>query len=75
MVPLVGYTDRFPAAPGQEIAFKVSSAAGGPYRATLVRVVHTDPNPEGPGMKYESTDTPAAACPRRRPWLLSSPGL
>jgi hypothetical protein len=24
MVPLVGYTDRFSAAPGQEIAFKVS---------------------------------------------------
>jgi N,N-dimethylformamidase len=53
MLPLVGYTDRFSAPPGQEIAFKVSSAAAGPYRATLVRVVHTDPNPAGPGMKYE----------------------
>ena len=53
MVPLVGYTDRFSVAPGHEIAFKVSSAAAGPYRATLVRVAHTDPNPAGPGMKYE----------------------
>ena len=52
-MPLVGYTDRFSAAPGEEIAFKVSSAARGPYRAALVRVVHTDPNPAGPGMKYE----------------------
>ena len=56
MVPLVGYTDRFSAAPGQEIAFKVSSAAAAPYRATLVRVVHTDPNPAGPGLKYLSHD-------------------
>src|SRR5262249_42325803 len=51
--PLVAYTDRFSAAPGQEIAFKVSSAAAGPYRASLIRVVHADPNPAGPGLKYE----------------------
>jgi N,N-dimethylformamidase len=57
VVPLVGYTDRFSAAPGEEIAFKVSSAAPGPYRASLVRVVHADPNPAGPGMKYEDLST------------------
>ena len=53
MVPLTGYTDRLSAAPGERIAFKVSSAASSPYRASLERVVHADPNPAGPGLKIE----------------------
>ena len=51
MIPLTGYTDRLSAAPGERIAFKVSSTAAGPYRASLARVVHADPNPAGPGVK------------------------
>ncbi|HTI55074.1 MAG TPA: N,N-dimethylformamidase beta subunit family domain-containing protein [Verrucomicrobiae bacterium] len=51
MIPLTGYTDRLSAAPGERIAFKISSAAAGPYRASLARVVHADPNPAGPGAK------------------------
>jgi N,N-dimethylformamidase len=51
VIPLTGYTDRLSAAPGEPIAFKVSSAAAGPYRASLARVVHADPNPAGPGIK------------------------
>ena len=47
MIPLTGYTDRLSAAAGERIAFKVSSAAAGPYRASLARVVHADPNPAG----------------------------
>jgi N,N-dimethylformamidase len=31
----------------------VSSAASGPYRASLARVIHGDPNPAGPGVKIE----------------------
>ncbi|HTY79295.1 MAG TPA: N,N-dimethylformamidase beta subunit family domain-containing protein [Candidatus Bathyarchaeia archaeon] len=53
MIPLTGYTDRLSAAPGERIAFKISSAARGPYRASLARVVHADPNPAGPGVKTE----------------------
>jgi N,N-dimethylformamidase len=53
VIPLTGYTDRLSAAAGQRIAFKVSSAAAGPYRASLARVVHADPNPAGPGVKLE----------------------
>ena len=53
MIPLTGYTDRLSAAPGERIAFKISSSAGGPYRASLARVVHADPNPAGPGVKIE----------------------
>jgi N,N-dimethylformamidase len=51
VIPLTGYTDRLSAAAGERIAFKVSSAAAGPYRASLARVVHADPNPAGPGVK------------------------
>jgi len=51
VIPLTGYTDRLSAAPGERIAFKISSAAAGPYRASLARVVHADPNPAGPGIK------------------------
>ena len=53
MIPLTGYTDRLSAAPGERIAFKVSSEARGPYRASLARVIHADPNPAGPGVKVE----------------------
>lgn len=53
MVPLTGYTDRLSATPGERIAFKISSTAAGPYRATLARVIHADPNPAGPGVKVE----------------------
>jgi N,N-dimethylformamidase len=53
MVALTGYTDRLSAAAGESIAFKVSSTGEGPYRATLVRIRCGDPNPAGPGMKFE----------------------
>jgi N,N-dimethylformamidase len=53
VIALTGYTDRLSAAPGERIAFKVSSTAAGPYRASLARVVHADPNPAGPGVKVE----------------------
>jgi N,N-dimethylformamidase len=53
LLPLTGYTDRLSAAAGERIAFKVSSQAAGPYRASLARVVHADPNPAGPGVKVE----------------------
>jgi len=53
MVPLIGYLDRLSARPGETIAVKVSSQASGPYAADLVRIIHADPNPAGPGMKLE----------------------
>ena len=58
MVPLIGYVDRFSARPGEPIAVKVSSQLERPYRADLVRIIHADANPAGPGLKLE--DVPAA---------------
>jgi N,N-dimethylformamidase len=51
VVPLVGYIDRFSARPGERIEVKVSSTFTEPYRADLVKIIHGDANPEGPGIK------------------------
>src|SRR5688500_16815571 len=58
VVPLIGYLDRFSARPGERIAVKVCSQFEAPYRADLVRIIHGDANPAGPGMKIE--ELPAA---------------
>jgi N,N-dimethylformamidase len=51
VVPLVGYVDRFSARPGEQIEVKVASTFAEPYRADLVRIIHGDANPAGPGIK------------------------
>jgi N,N-dimethylformamidase len=60
MLPLTGYADRFSVAPGETIAFKVSSIAATPYEARLVRLISGDPNPAGPGIKEEPVPAPFA---------------
>jgi N,N-dimethylformamidase len=61
MLPLAGYADRFSVAPGETIAFKVSSTSPQPYQARLVRLISGDPNPAGPGIKEEPVAAPFAA--------------
>ncbi|MCH9670098.1 MAG: N,N-dimethylformamidase large subunit [Gammaproteobacteria bacterium] len=61
MIPLVGYADRFSAAPGQSISFKVSSTLDVPYTARLVRMGCGDPNPDGPGMDVVDMSTTFSA--------------
>ena len=56
MVPLIGYMDWFSARPGERIAVKVSSRLAEPYRADLVRIIHGDANPAGPGLKFEEVE-------------------
>lgn len=51
MIPLIGYTDKLSARPGDTVQVKVSSTESEPYRAELVRVICGDPNPAGPGMQ------------------------
>ena len=60
MLPLAGYADRFSVAPGETIAFKVSSALPGTYQARLVRVISGDPNPAGPGIRERDVSAPFA---------------
>ena len=53
---IVGYADRLRVQPGQTIRFMVSSEAPS-YRAEIVRLIHGDPNPAGPGIKEEVLST------------------
>ena len=52
-VPIIGYLDRFSHRPGEEFVAHVSLREAGPYRARLVRIRSGDPNPAGPGMRFE----------------------
>lgn len=57
MLKILGYPDRTSVAPGEAIAFKVSLEEGNAFDARLVRVVHGDANPEGPGLKFRHIPT------------------
>jgi N,N-dimethylformamidase len=53
---LIGYADPWCAAAGQCVRFMVSTDVP-EYEATLVRLVHGDENPDGPGFKEEVIHT------------------
>jgi N,N-dimethylformamidase len=52
-LPITGYLDRFSHRPGESFTAFVSVREGGTYRARLVRVLSGDPNPNGPGVRFE----------------------
>jgi len=52
-LPITGYLDRFSRRPGEAFIAHVSVRDGGSYRARLVRVLSGDPNPRGPGVRFE----------------------
>ena len=60
MLPLTGYTDRLSATPGGRIAFKISSTFEEAYQVDVVRIIHGDPNPEGPGIKLRPVEADIA---------------
>ncbi len=53
---LVGYADQNSVAPGDRIRFMVSTNTAD-YEAQIVRLIHGDNNPAGPGYKEEEIDT------------------
>ena len=53
-LPITGYLDRFSHRPGETFTAFVSVRDGGAYRARLVRVLSGDPNPAGPGLRFEN---------------------
>jgi N,N-dimethylformamidase len=77
VVPLIGYVDRFSARPGERIEVKVSSTLDAPYRADLVKIIHGDANPAGPGVKLEEIAAGFAGTyqPRFQPAHLGSCGV
>ena len=53
---VVGYADKLSVEPGATITFMVSSEDG-PFSAKLVRLIHGDTNPDGPGYKDEAIES------------------
>ena len=54
MIPLTGYINKLSAQPGGSLEFKISSQSE--YSARLIRIICGDPNPDGPGIKYEPVE-------------------
>ncbi len=53
MLRITGYSDRYSVCPGDRIKFYVNSENNEEYEAQMVRLIHGDTNPEGPGYKEE----------------------
>ncbi len=51
--PITGYLDRFSHRPGEKFTAHISLTTPGAYDVKLIRVISGDPNPAGPGLKYE----------------------
>jgi N,N-dimethylformamidase len=62
---IVGYCDRLSVAPGDTLNFMVSATVP-EYEAAIVRLIHGDPNPAGPGFKEEEVPSPVAGVYRGR---------
>ncbi|EGH00116.1 Large subunit of N2CN-dimethylformamidase [gamma proteobacterium IMCC2047] len=57
MLRITGYSDKFSVRPGEDIGFHVHSEYEESYQADIVRLIHGDTNPEGPGYKEELIHT------------------
>ena len=53
MLRITGYSDKYTSFPGEEIKFYVNAEKNENYEVQIVRLIHGDTNPEGPGYKDE----------------------
>ena len=56
-LPITGYLDRLSGRPGEPIQVKVSVRDSSAYEAKLERLICGDPNPAGPGLRFEDLST------------------
>lgn len=54
---ITGYTDRLSVEPGQKIKFMINCEGHETYRTEIVKLIHGDTNPAGPGLKVEHIHT------------------
>ena len=52
-LPITGYLNNISGRPGEKFEAKVSTQKKGEYTAEVVRIICADPNPDGPGLRYE----------------------
>ena len=55
-LPITGYLNNISGRPGDKFEAKISSDKEAKYSAEIVRIICADPNPEGPGLRYELQD-------------------
>ena len=61
-LPITGYLDNVSGRPGDSFDVKVSAQGIDEYKADVVRIICSDPNPEGPGLRYEAQKFDLAGC-------------
>jgi len=57
MLRITGYSDRFSVRPNESITFHINAEENESYEAEIVRLIHGDTNPAGPGYKEEVIKT------------------
>ena len=60
MKSIMGYSDKISACPGEQVTFMVSCVGQPTYRARLVKIIHGDTSPDGPGYKEREVEAPFA---------------
>ena len=63
---ITGYSDPMSVTPGRTVRFYVSAEGVDRYRADIVRLIHGDLNPAGPGFKEKPVRTSVSATYRAR---------
>ena len=56
MLRITGYSDKYSAFPGEKVKFYVNSEKNENYDVQIIRLIHGDTNPEGPGYKEEEIE-------------------
>ena len=57
MLKITGYSDKYSAHPGEEVKFYINAEYNDSYEVQLVRLIHGDTNPEGPGYMVDRTSS------------------
>ncbi|SMH26489.1 N,N-dimethylformamidase beta subunit family domain-containing protein [Mesorhizobium australicum] len=72
MKKILGYSDKLSVRPGETLSFMVSCSEAERFEASIVRLIHGDVNPAGPGYKEERLATESdGAYPGRKQEILS----
>jgi N,N-dimethylformamidase len=58
MLRITGYSDTYSVCPGDTITFYANSENNEAYQGDIVRLIHGDTNPEGPGFKEKLVAAP-----------------
>ena len=53
MLRITGYSDKYSVCPGDNLKFYINSEQSEDYELQMVRLIHGDTNPDGPGYKED----------------------